>query len=76
MKMNMPDKLSRRSAVVAQDIIALGANGLGNRLTDPAEAIAYPAQNLGRTMVQLLKMLLWNNQRVSITDRTNIQKSQ
>jgi hypothetical protein len=75
MKMQMLNKLAGCSAVIAQYIVTVKIHRGSYSGGDFAETQSDPAEKLWGTIVQFLKMLLWNYQRVAIAYGANIQKS-
>jgi hypothetical protein len=72
--MQMLNQLASGPAVIAQQIIAVGIHRGGNGPGDPAETRGDLAQKLSRTIMQLFKVLLWNNQSMAVAYGADIEK--
>jgi hypothetical protein len=74
MKMQMPDKLSSRSAIIAQQVIPIRTHRGRNSQSYLTETQSNLAKKLRRTIVQFFKVLLGNHQSMAVTYGANIQK--
>lgn len=75
-KMQVLDQLAGRPPVVAQNVVTVRIHSLGDGAGNPAQTARNLTEKLGRTIMQLFKVLFRNHQGVALTQRTDIQECQ